>query len=215
MELMPAWQTLQRLHEDRLADPRWRTTFDRRGVRGSMLDLEDGTVPVVRCDTAIGASPDTLATFLVDDILETLPQWNPLSAGGELLESGAPGERVLRLVNRLPWPLRPREDVFRNVRKTLEDGTVVEISVGLAHPAAPLREDMVRSTMHLATKRMHPRADGGCDYIATWHYDLGGSIARWLPRTLLARTICADLAKECDRLRDRFGAVTDVHPDRE
>lgn len=201
----PSWRVLEQRNVRLLEDPRWRPVLERRGVRGFVLDLDDHDVPAVRCDTSISVAPDELAKFLVTDILETLPQWNPVFGGGEVLEVLGAGERVLRLVNRLPWPLRAREDVFYNACKTLDDGTIVELSAELEHPKAPRRAEMIRSGLHLATKRMCPRPDGGCDYVAVWHYDLAGVLGRWVPRRLLAKMIVGDLAKECDRLRSRYG----------
>ena len=199
------WQALQRRHQELLEHAGWQQVFERRGVRAALVQLPDESVPVVRCDTAIATTPTVLAEFLVQDILETLPHWNPVFGGGEVLEVIDDGERVLRLVNRLPWPLRKREDVFYNACKRLADGTIVELSKQVEHPAAPPRSDMIRSGLHLATKRMVPRSDGGCDYTAMWHYDLGGALGRWMPRRMLARTVVADLARECDRLRARYG----------
>jgi hypothetical protein len=66
---------------------------------------------------------------------------------------------------------------------------------------------MIRSAMHLATKRMAPRPDGGCDYAALWHYDLRGLLGRAMPRRALARAVGNDLAGELVRLRARFGAA--------
>jgi hypothetical protein len=199
------WPALQRRHEALLADAGWSPVLERRGVRGLVLTLDGHTAPVVRCETSIAVAPKVLAKFLVEDILETLPEWNPVFGGGQILEVMGLDERALRLVNRLPWPLRAREDVFYNVCKTLDDGTIVELSAEIEHPAAPRRADMIRSGLHFATKRMQPRADGGCDYVAMWHYDLRGVLGRWMPRRVLAKMVVSDLAKECDRLRARYG----------
>lgn len=199
------WRALQARHEAMLGDSGWEQVLERRGVRGALLRVDGIRVPAVRCDTAIATEPGVLAGFLVQDILETLPAYNPVFDGGEVLETLAPGKRVLRLVNRLPWPLHRREDVFYNVLEQLDDGTIIELSTGVEHAAAPLRPDMIRSCMHLATKRMVPRVDGGCDYTAIWHYDLRGWAGRWLPKRMLARAVVGDLARECDRLRERYG----------
>jgi hypothetical protein len=196
----PDWQVLRRRFEQWITLQR-PPVRERDGVQTWAARDPRTRIPVVWSRASLACSAAALTRFVVDDLLQTHRQWYPMAESIEMLEALGDGERMVRIVNRMPWPMMRREDVYYNVRKELEAGVVVELSTSVEHDAAPPRRDAIRSRMHLAAKRMAPRQDGGCDYTALWHYDVAGTVGRLVPKRLLVGPMLRDLEAEVARLR--------------
>lgn len=203
MRERPDWQVLRRRFERWIAHAQ-PPVRERDRVQTWAAHDPHTRIPVVWSRATLPCSAAELTRFLVDDLLQTHRQWYPMAESIEILESLGDGERVLRIVNRMPWPMSRREDVYYNARKELDGGVLVELSTSVEHDAAPPRRDAIRSRMHLAGKRMAPREDGGCDYTALWHYDVAGMVGRLVPERLLVGPMLRDLEAEVARLRGVF-----------
>ena len=198
--MLPDWHELLQRFEA-FVGARRAPSIVRDGIEGHAS--VDAAVPVVWARATIPCAAETLTRYLVHDLDRTHREWYPTAESIEILETAGDGERVIRIVNRMPFPMRAREDVYFNACKQLDDGAFVELSTSIEHARVPRRDGLVRSNMRLAGKRMAPRDDGCTDYTALWHYDVAGAIGR-MPARLLLGAMLRDLVAEITRLRERF-----------
>lgn len=179
-----------------------------------VLDLRDGTIPVVSCVSNIACTPAELFAYLVSRLPATCHEWNDLMYHASSHPTADDACRVGTILSD-GWPVRDREDCFvQIVDRREEDGREVwyELSTGLGtehvgrNASGAARRSHVRSNMHFASKRMAGTPQGGCEYTTVWHYDPAGWTSRLMPRALLAKIVLKNLVHEHAKLRHIFAS---------
>jgi hypothetical protein len=184
----------------------WRIVGDRQGVRSAILVRTDEP-DYVACHAMLPVAADTLAAYLIDDILTTLGEWNPLYTGGRVLATSSVA-RLLHLEFRSAGPLIARRDNLIAVARVAHpDGTICELSADDQHTAFPPAPGVVRMLLPFASKQITPLTDATCTYSVIWQTDPGGRLS-YLPQRLLTRLVLNDLQGELRRLKQRFAQGT-------
>jgi hypothetical protein len=158
-------------------------------------------IAYVRCATTLGLAAAELARYLIDDMLATLGEWNPIYTDGRVLHA-TERARLLHLSFRSPAPLiAPRDNLIAVTRVDQPDGTAIELSEDDQHADHPPARGVVRMILPFASKQITPLGPDTCTYTVIWQTDPGGMLGRLLPRPLLVRAVLNDLIGEVVRLR--------------
>lgn len=197
-------------HRNLIARDDWQPGPAQIGIQTATLRAGH-PIAYVRCVFDLACPAATLAAYLIDDILTTLAEWNPLYIDGRELRGVGERARVLHLRFRGPrWPVSPRDNLIYVARVDQPDGTALELSEDDDHDALPPEPGVRRMILPFASKQIVPIGDGACRYTVIWQTNPGGRIGRWLPAPLLTRAVLNDLIGECVRLRARYGAAPEV-----
>lgn len=190
-------------HDALLARDDWRAAPHRGRVAAWTLKTAE-PIAYVRCAVDLPVAAATLARYLIDDILTTLGEWNPIYSAGQVLHAGAHAS-LLQLSFRGPAPLvASRDNLIGVARVERSDGTVIELSEDDQHAAYPPARGVVRMILPFASKQIRPITAHTCRYDVIWQTDPGGLIGRLLPQPLLVRAVLNDLVGEITRLQRRF-----------
>ncbi len=171
-------------HDALLQRADWRPAQQQPGLEAWTLQT---TAPIayVRCAVKLGVVTPELARYLIDDMLTTLGEWNPIYTNGCALHATAQA-RLLHLSFRGPAPLgAARDNLTAVTRVDRPGGEVIELSEDDQHADVPPERGVVHMMLPFAAKQIAPLGPHACVYNVIWQTDPAGMIGRSLPRPLL------------------------------
>ncbi|CAH6421660.1 START domain-containing protein [uncultured virus] len=161
------------------------------GVTGSIisetLDVPGSSINCFRSSVRITAT----AADIVDYVWRTYDSRELMEDDEileyEIVETVTPNARVCRQVNKLPWPLWPRETVFMQHRFEHE-GVVYILAYSTDHSKAPLQPaKYVRSISRVSGYVLMPSVDGTLVYRIA-HVDPAGMIPASIVNSCATKT---------------------------
>ena len=186
--------TIMELLEDKLAY--LGVLFDSDGWRNAGIqgDIVSETLPVpgssINCFRS-SARIKATAADIVDYVWHTYDSRELMEDDEileyEIVENITPNARVCRQVNKLPWPLWPRETVYIQHRFEHE-GVVYILAYSVDHPKAPLQPTKyVRSISRVSGYVLMPSTDGTLVYRIA-HVDPAGYIPASIVNSCATKT---------------------------
>lgn len=179
------------------------------GETKSWISLpNDGSIPIVRAESVIRCSAQRLFDYLVTDIDTTCKEWNDVMIYSGKIKDYGDGFELSRIISE-GYVVADREDVFIRSTLALDNGNLLELSVGLGEEEVPVYKEISsytqRSLMHFASKEICPIDSGACLYKTIWHYDPAGWLRKVIPRKILGNMILKNLIHEHKKLAAIFG----------
>lgn len=195
-------------HDRLLGSDDWIVHPVKGEIKNWISHPKDGSISIVRAESVIGCSARRLFDYLVTDIDTTCKEWNDVMIySGKIVDYGD-GFELSRVISE-GYVVADREDVFIRSTLALENGNLLELSVGLGEEAVPVYKEISsytqRSLMHFASKEICPIDHNTCLYKTIWHYDPAGWLSRLIPRKILGNMILKNLVHEHKKLAEIFG----------
>ncbi len=127
-----------------------------------------------RASCIINARPDQVMAQIWDINESKVKRDNPDVLEWNLIETDE-NFRIYRQLNKVTWPLWPREVVIHQ-SKTLEDNSYLIISHSIEHPLVPKQNDkFVRATVYISAYCLFPDCEN-TKIFRIMHLDPGGYI---------------------------------------
>jgi hypothetical protein len=170
---------------------RWPVARRRPGVEVRSGIVDHAGMRAYASRVALAATPDRVATYIADTMIDTLPEWNREFRRGELRRTlwSEPGDTawLMQVEYATPPPLANREYVYGLRRRDLATGEVRIVYVSVDDGAAVPR-GCVRATLTGTVHRVLPTAYGTClEHLLLG--DLGGAMPRWVQNHVLTGPI--------------------------
>ncbi|MCB9744537.1 MAG: hypothetical protein H6740_18200 [Alphaproteobacteria bacterium] len=160
--------------------------------------------PYFRCSSELAVDVDTLADWMVTDILKSLPEWNEDYRHGEVIAQLGPGERIMRTVYGAPYFFVGAREYLVYQADLAVDGVRYELTTDDWHDRVPALPGLIRPATIFCSKEFRP-IPGGTRYTLIWKTDPRGVIGR-LPLAFLNNGNYVTAMAEHRLLRARFGA---------
>lgn len=155
----------------------WELRADEDGIRISTRPVPGSEIVAIRGETRIPATVEALLAVLMN--AEGYPAWFPnCPTARELSRNG--DVQIRYTVTSAPWPVNPRDAVFRfTVSRNAEAGSA-KIAVGVDPDAHPRQDGHVRVLEAEGLWTLVPGGDTGTAVTWEMHMEPGGSLPDWL-----------------------------------
>ena len=179
-------------------DVTWKNVGESDGVTVSTRTVDGSSYPEVRASASVCATLPTLLFYIED--AAGFDRWIPDTLEARLLERPSPREQIYYIRTGMPWPVKPRDMIYRLTEPGARDGAAaVTVTIeGLPEYLPPqpeaVRMTSVRGRWNFVEQAGHTRID------LLMHFEPGGSIPAWLAN----RRVIATPSKMLANLKSHF-----------
>jgi hypothetical protein len=166
-------------------DEGWTLAKDKKGIKVHHRKVDITPINVLKGTAELETDLTTLLAFLTD--LHNFPSWIVMCNSVEVFKSTGDDadeiDQVVysgRVVNRPPWPVKPRDNVIYAIL-TQDPETLTLRAKGISLPdSIPHKEGFVRCPLLLMEFRLRPLDNGNTEFIFETVVDVGGWIPDWV-----------------------------------
>ncbi len=136
--------------------------------------------PILEYKGSVVVSAGLESVLRLFDDIHRMKEWFYQCSEGRLLKANSPEDEVLYFVVLAPWPVLPRDLVFRRLRSRDPVTGAVEYRSSSLKGVYPVQKGRVRMPSSRGLWRFTPRADGSTEIYYQQHGDVGGYVPAWL-----------------------------------
>ena len=156
----------------------WELKKDADGIRVYARKVAGSPILEYKGTAVVSASLDSVLRLFDDN--RRMKEWFYQCAEGRLLKANTPDDEVLYFAVSAPWPVQPRDLVFRRWRTKDPATGAVEYRSSSVLGVYPEQKGRVRMPSSKGFWRFTPRADGRTEIYYQQHGEVGGYVPVWL-----------------------------------
>ncbi|MFC1669949.1 START domain-containing protein [Spirochaetota bacterium] len=187
---------------------KWKPNYNKEGIMVSSGYLHFSPIKAYRSEVELEGSVEDVATFIADEMVERLPDWNREFENGHVIEKLEDGGKqiawLVRVRYKTPPPLKNREYLYYLVRRNLSDGSVVIVYNSVVDERYPESEGYVRAALYPTVHLCVPLGEKRTFLKHILANDLCGRFSPWLQNNLLSGSLVSANVRDSKNQRVIF-----------
>ncbi len=163
----------------------WTLAKDKKGIKVYHRKVSLTPVKVFKGVAELETNLTSLIAFLMD--VHKFPSWIVMCDFVEVLKStGEDAHKIDEVVyhvysiNKLPWPVKPRDNVVYAIATQDPETLVIKVKAISLPDAIPHKKGLVRCPILMMEWQFKPLANGNTDFSFETIVDAGGLIPKWI-----------------------------------
>ena len=160
----------------------WELKRDEGGIRVHVRKIEGSSILEYKGTVMVKAGIEKVVGLFEDDARTA--EWFYECTDSRVVKTYTPDDKILYATIHMPWPVKDRDIVFRQIRSVDSDSGTVRYETSAVPRDYPDQKGKIRMPYMKGRWLFTPLAKGGTEISYQEHSEVGGHIPDWLVNRL-------------------------------